>query len=315
MVDQFPTLREMVRVESLSDDQLIAKTTDSRLKGYEERVAGLIRQELQVSALKRQVFGLNDKLSSSYASFAKSKAKGKKKIKSLTKSLDNLHAETTPSELASFFRVQFQGLVRKFLTFDEFSRVQGELLSLAASAGFERELSMHQTKDEFDVVLKKMAHFISKYAGEPLFVILQLEPEKLARSANVPASKDAHVSYPIVKESTVTPAFESLELPANVVPTSSAIISEQNKEWVNAMVDGPNPGMTDGTTHAKSGSAFVRGTSYVLYEVAEVNLVGSERVSSGLGDVVVALSIGEKADGLLLSSAADEETTANPSGV
>ncbi|GJT42220.1 hypothetical protein Tco_0950935 [Tanacetum coccineum] len=115
-----------------------------------------------VSALKKQVSRLNDKLSSSYASFTKSKAKGKerkKKIKSLTKSLDNfdttvarlfdalnqatiLEAErdeeilllkNTPPEFSSFFRGQFQGLVWKFLAFDKFSRVQGELLSLAAS--------------------------------------------------------------------------------------------------------------------------------------------------------------------------------------
>ncbi|GKE09739.1 hypothetical protein Tco_1413290 [Tanacetum coccineum] len=134
---------EMVQVESLSDDQLTAKmsvlhcmmmshsgellacyrglnqshheyvlSTDSRLKGYEE------------------------KLSSSDASFAKSKAKGKarkKKIKSFTKSVDNLHSvvarlsvalnqatvleaekdeeilqlKTTPPEFSSFFCGQF----------------------------------------------------------------------------------------------------------------------------------------------------------------------------------------------------------------
>nr|GFB90376.1 hypothetical protein [Tanacetum cinerariifolium] len=125
--DQFPTLGEMVRVDSLSDDQLAAKmsvlhsmmkshggelfaryrglnqshhkyvlSADSRLKGYEEKVASLTRLELQVSTLKKQDSRLNDKLASSDASFAKSKAKGKerkKKIKSLNKSLDNLHSE------------------------------------------------------------------------------------------------------------------------------------------------------------------------------------------------------------------------------
>ncbi|GKA64703.1 hypothetical protein Tco_0764410 [Tanacetum coccineum] len=156
---------------------------------------------------------------------------------------------------------------------------------------------------------------IYEHAVEPLSVILQLEPEKLACPVNVPASRDARVSPLVAKESTVKPTFESLELPANVVPASSAVASEQNKEWVNAMVDGPDPEMTDGATHAKSESAFVQGTSYVLDDVAEVTMVGSERVSSGPTDVVVALSIGEKGDGPLLSSAADEEATANPSGV
>ncbi|GKF21544.1 hypothetical protein Tco_0070182, partial [Tanacetum coccineum] len=107
VVDQFPTPREMARVESLSNDQLTAKmsvlhcmmmshggelfaryrrlnqshheyvlSADSRLKGYEEKVVILTGLELQVSTLKKQVYGLNDKLSFSDASFAKSKAKG-----------------------------------------------------------------------------------------------------------------------------------------------------------------------------------------------------------------------------------------------
>ncbi|GKD08009.1 hypothetical protein Tco_1187694 [Tanacetum coccineum] len=332
----------MVRVESLSDDQLTAKmsvlhylmmshsgellaryrglnqshheyvlSTDSRLKGYEEKVANMTGLELQVAALKKQVSRLNDKLTSSDASFAKSKAKGKerkKKIKSLGKSLDNLHAEVarlfaalnqatileaerdkeilrlkaTPPVFSSFFRGQFQGLVRKFLASDEFSRVQGELLSLAASAGFERGLSMHRTKDEFDALLNKMVNFmhdahdrlaeaspliaqtdyaflnkISEYVTEPLLVILQLEPEKLVRPANVPIPKGTRVSPPIAKESIVTPVSESLELYANVNFTASAVASEHNEKMVNAKVNGSDQKMIDDTAAVKSRHAFV----------------------------------------------------------
>ncbi|GKE48075.1 hypothetical protein Tco_1479333, partial [Tanacetum coccineum] len=255
---------------------------DSRLKGYEEKVASLTRLELQVSTWKKQVSRLNDKLSSFDASFEKSnfKAKGKerkKKIKSLTKSLDNLHVKV--ARLSADLN-QATGLIWKFLASDEFSRVQGELLCLATSAGFERGLSMHRTKDEFDVIFK--------FASEPLYVILQLETEKLVRPANVPISRDARVSPPIAKESTMTPASESLELFANVVPAPSAVASEQNEEW---------------------------GTSHVLDDVAEVTVVGSGHVSFGLTNVVVALSAGEKGDGSLPSSAADEKATANPSRV
>nr|GEW49716.1 hypothetical protein [Tanacetum cinerariifolium]GEZ11462.1 hypothetical protein [Tanacetum cinerariifolium] len=139
--------------------------------------------------------------------------------------------------------------LRKFLASDEFSRVQGELLSLAASVGFENRLVMHQTKDEFVDVLKKMAHFmpgaqsrlveasllvaqtnyaflnkIFEFTAEPLSVILQLEPEKLVRPTNVPTSKDAYVSHHITKESTVTPASESLELSDNVVLLSLSLL-------------------------------------------------------------------------------------------
>ncbi|GJW42408.1 hypothetical protein Tco_0071207 [Tanacetum coccineum] len=371
IVDHFPTPGDMVRVEGLSDDQLTAKMSvlhcmmmshggellaryrglnqyhheyvlsiDSRLKGYEEKVVGLTGLELQVSTLKKQVSGLNDKLATSDASFSKSKAKGnerKKKIKSLSKSLDNLHSEVarlsstlnqanileaerdeeilrlkaTPSEFSSFFRGQFQDLVWKFLTFDEFSRVQGELLSLDASAGFEHGLSMHRTKDEFFDVLKKM---IFEYAVEPLSVILQLEPEKLVRPANVPIPRGTRVSPHIAKESTVTPVSKFLELSANVVPASSAVALEQNEEHVSATVDGSDLEMTDGVAHSKSEGVFVQGTSYVLDDVTEVTVLGSERVFSGLTDDVVALSAGEKGDGSAPSSTV-EEVVVPPSGV
>ncbi|GJU15781.1 hypothetical protein Tco_1143747 [Tanacetum coccineum] len=175
----------------------------------------------------------------------------------------------------------------------------GELLSLAASAGFEHGLSMHRTKDEFDVVLKKMDHFVSGAQG------------RLAEASPL----DAHVSPPIAKESTVTPASESLEFPTNVVPVPSVVASEQNKEWVNAMVDGPDLEITDGVANAKPGSIFVQGTSCALDDTVGVTEVGLERASSDTNDVVVALSTRKKGDGSLPSSAADEEAAANPFGV
>ncbi|GKF94218.1 hypothetical protein Tco_0283918, partial [Tanacetum coccineum] len=91
-------------------------------------------------------------------------------------------------------------------------------------------------------------------------------------------------------DSTVTPSSESLELPTNVLLASSTVALEQNKEWVNAMVDGSGPEITNGVVNAKSGSVFVQGTSCVLDDTFEVTKVGSERVSSDLSDVVVAPS-------------------------
>nr|GEV98484.1 hypothetical protein [Tanacetum cinerariifolium] len=123
--------------------------------------------------------------------------------------------------------------------------------------------------------------------------------------------RDAHVSPPIGKESIVTSASKSLDLPTNVAPTPFFITLEQNKEWVNAMVDGPDAELTDGC-HSKSGGIFVQGTSHVFDDVAKVTVVGSERVSSSLTDVVVALSVGEKGDASLPSFADDEDATANP---
>ncbi|GJT64377.1 hypothetical protein Tco_1015857 [Tanacetum coccineum] len=182
-----------VLTKEVFKDLAIYKTIVDRfptpgLKGYEEKVASLTGLELQVSALKKQVFGLNGKLSSSDASFTKSKEKRKerkKKIKSLTKTTvleakkdeEILRLKTTPSEFSSFFYGQFQVLVRKFLAFNEFSRVEGELLSLAASVGFERGLSMHRTKDEFAAALKKMANFMPELSTNVNFTAFTVASE------------------------------------------------------------------------------------------------------------------------------------------
>nr|GEZ69795.1 hypothetical protein [Tanacetum cinerariifolium] len=147
-----------------------------------------------------------------------------------------------------------------------------------------------------------LGRVIFEYATKPLLVILQLEPEKLVHPAIIPIPKDTRVSPPITKESTVTLVSKSLELSVNVVPASFVIALEH----VSAAIDGSNLEMTDGATHSMSRCVFMRGTSHVLNDVAEVTVVGSERVSSGLSDVVVALSAGEKGDGSTPSSIVEE---------
>ncbi|GKB96250.1 hypothetical protein Tco_0982387, partial [Tanacetum coccineum] len=247
--------------------------------------------------------GLTDKLSASDAAFIKSKAKGKerkKKIKSFTKSLDNLHAEvarlSTDLNRATVLEAERDEEILRLKATP--SEVQAELLSLAASAGFDRGLSMHRTKEEFVVVLEKISQFVPgaqgrlteasflvaqtdsaflnkifEHVAEPLFVILQLELENLARPANVPASRDTRVSPPLVNESTVKLVSESLELLSNVVPTSSTTALEPNEEWVNAMVDGPDHEMTYGAVNAKPGSIFsIKLCSSLLFTVTSVNL-------------------------------------------
>ncbi|GJR37619.1 hypothetical protein Tco_1213303 [Tanacetum coccineum] len=270
VVDEFFTPGEMVLVESLYGDQLTVKMSVlhcmmmSHDGEFLAQYCGLLQSHHEVSGLWVAKIGcwFECKLSTSDAAFSKSKAKGKerkKKIKSLSKSLGQLNAEvarlfTALNQATILEAEKDEEIFRLKATSPEFaSFFQDELLSLAASAGFERGLSMHRAKDEFVAVLKKMAHFV-----------------------------------PGAHESIVTPASESLDVSAIVFPASSAVASEQNEE---------------------------PGTSYVLDDVAEVTVVGSGRVSSGLTDVVMALSVLEKGDGSLPSFAADEEATANPSGV
>ncbi|GJZ17696.1 hypothetical protein Tco_0553819, partial [Tanacetum coccineum] len=123
---------------------------------------------------------------------------------------------------------------------------------------------------------------IADHAMDPVFVILQLEPEKLARLASVPTPRDTRVSPLLTKEST------------------------------SQIRNGSDHGMIGDAGNGNPGSVFVQGASHVVNGNAELTLVGSERVSSGPKDVVIALSVGEKGDGSLPSSVANEEVAATP---
>nr|GEW29891.1 hypothetical protein [Tanacetum cinerariifolium] len=280
----------------MADAVVASSVADSKLKGYVEKVASLTGLELQVSTLKKQVFGHSDKLSSYDASFTKSKAKGKegkKKIKSLTKSLDNLH-----TEVARLSNALNQANVLEAEKDEEIIwlkatplEVQGELLSFTASAGFEKFLAF----DEFSRVQGELLSFTAS-AG------FELEPEKLVRPVNFPTSRDTRVFLPIAMDLTVTPISKSLELSANIDLTASIFAFEHNEDMVNVKVDGPDLKMTDDTVAAKSGHAFVQGFSVALDDAVELVKVRSGRVSSDPNDVVVALFVGEKGDGLVPSS-------------
>ncbi|GJU71246.1 hypothetical protein Tco_1262651 [Tanacetum coccineum] len=213
-----------------------------------------------------------------------------------------LHLKATPPTFASFFQGLFQALVWKFLALDEFNRVQAELLSLAASAEFEHGLTsslIAQTDHDF---LNK----IFEHVAEPLYVILQLEPKKLARSNNVPTSRNAHVSPPFTKESTMTPAFASLELPSDTAPTSSIAALEPNEEWVNAMVDGPDYDMIGDADKDKPKKIFVQRVSHAVDADGDLVVDGSGRVFFDPYDVVVALSVGGKNNYSISSSGVDK---------
>ncbi|GKD20815.1 hypothetical protein Tco_1222518, partial [Tanacetum coccineum] len=93
VVDQFPTPGEMVRVESLSDDQLTAKMSVLHCMMMSHSSELLARYRGLNQSHHEYVLSADSRLKG-YEE--KSKAKGKerkKKIKSLGKSLDNLHAE------------------------------------------------------------------------------------------------------------------------------------------------------------------------------------------------------------------------------
>ncbi|GKE32354.1 hypothetical protein Tco_1451676 [Tanacetum coccineum] len=218
---------------------------------------------------------------------------------------------------------------------------------LAASAGFERGLSVDRTQEEVVGVLKKNFRFmpgahsrlaeasplmamtdypflkkVSDCASHPLSAILQLKPKKLARSEDVSDPKDTRVSPPIAKESIMTPVCSSLGLPSNDVLFSSATALGHNEEWVNVMVDTPYNKMADGVVNDKPRDVFMQGVSHTVSEDVGSSLAqGQERVSFGPNDVVVALSVGEKDNGSsslsfpITALDTTEEVVTAPSGV
>ncbi|GJX96776.1 hypothetical protein Tco_0352574 [Tanacetum coccineum] len=282
IVDQFPTPREMVRVESLSDDHLTGK------------ISVLYCMMMSHSGeLLARYRGLNQShheyvLSTDYRLKVQGEGEGEEeKIKSLTKSLDNLH-----TEVARLFAALNKATILE-------AERDGEILRLKTTPPevnsflwmLVLDLSVDRLAEASPLVAQTDYAFLNKifkHDAEPLSVILQLEPGKLVCPANVPTPRDARVSPPVAKESTVTPVSKSLELSANFDLTASVVASEHNEEMVSMSV--------------------------VFDDVVELAGVGSGRVSSGLNDVVVALSASEKGAGLTPSSVAGEEAGVNPSG-
>ncbi|GJW39569.1 hypothetical protein Tco_0065414, partial [Tanacetum coccineum] len=289
-------------------------SADSRLKSFQQRLTSFQGLESQVYGLKKQVTDLNDKVIASDAAFIKAKAKGKerkKKIKSLFKTLDQFTSEAArlATDLNQVRRSDAQkgdqiaagktylddiyalieGYKHSLAEKDAkilrlFSRVQGELLSFAASAGFERGLNMDQTLEQLAAALNKISRYvlgaqvrmveatplvvttdypflkkIIDHSASPLSVLVKLEPDRLARPATVPALRVIGVSPPSMKESTVIPAPSSMELYSKDAPYSSTATIEQNEEWLNDIVD---------TTDAKMADVAFDKSMEVLVQVA-----------------------------------------------
>ncbi|GJR22053.1 hypothetical protein Tco_0970580 [Tanacetum coccineum] len=236
VMDQFPTPGEMVRIEALTDDQLNAMMSDLHYLmmshgGIYWPVFPGPDKSTAISGFHKQVADLNGNLSISDAAFSKSKFKGKeqkKKIKFLTKNLDQLNVDVarltsalnqanvveaeqdaeilrlkaSPPELVSFFVVVFKAWFGSFFLVTNFAEFKlSSFLWLPV-------LTEYSFLKIFD------------HAADPLFVLLQLEPEKLARLAN---------------------------LPFKAAPSSPTTTPEQNEELINAMADVPDNKMKGDT--------------------------------------------------------------------
>nr|GEU86630.1 hypothetical protein [Tanacetum cinerariifolium] len=198
IVNQFPTLGEMVQIEALSIDQLTTKMSVLHCMmmphGGEllDRYHGLIKSyhDYAQSTNSRMKI-LQDR--------PRLRERTKKKIKSLTKNLDQLHAEVACLSVALN-----QVAVIEAEKDDEILRLKASPRSLFPSSEV-----VFRVWSESSLLVMSLAEFrvdsslwlpvnkISDHAVDPLSVILHLELEKLARSSNVPILKDTRVPPPM----------------------------------------------------------------------------------------------------------------------
>ncbi|GJX58062.1 hypothetical protein Tco_0289452, partial [Tanacetum coccineum] len=250
MVDQFPTTEEMVWNEALTDDHLAGKMSflHCLMMSYGGELLAQYKDS-QAYDLKKQVTGLNDKVTDYDAAFVKAKAKGKeqkKKIKSDALKGDQIvTAQGYLGDVYALIEGYKHSLAEKYAKILRLKssppEVQGELLSLAASAGFERGLSMDQTQDRMTMALKKISHF-------------------------VPGGCWCLSS--LSKELTVTPTPSSLELFSKDDPPSSTAALDQNKDWLSVMVDTADEEMVDAASD-KPVEVFVQGVTHSVCEDKE----------------------------------------------
>ncbi|GJU86530.1 60S ribosomal protein L11 [Tanacetum coccineum] len=363
VVDQFPTPKEMVRIEALIDDRLAGKmsvlhcmmmshggellaryrgllkshheyvqSTDSRLKGLQQRLTSFLGLKSQVSGLKKQVTDLNHKVTASDAAFVKAKAKGKerkKKIKSLSKTLDQFtikslsktldqstaEAARLASDLNQARRSDAQkgdqiAAAQGYLG-DVYALIEGYKHSLAEKdaeilrlKSFPHEFASFfqgawteydRTQEQLAVALKKISHFVPGAQG------------KLAEATPLVATTD----YPFLNKVAAhsvqpLPVIIDLELdrlvcPAVVpAPRAAGVSPPFTKELIVTHA----PSLVE--LFSKDASPSYTTTSEQNKEwliCEDVNRVESSSIqelgfaSSGSADDVIALSIGEKEHG------------------
>ncbi|GJS05037.1 hypothetical protein Tco_0321545 [Tanacetum coccineum] len=211
IIDQFPTPKEMVRIESLTDEHLIRKMSVlyCLMMSHGGELLARYKRVVEISlGARRSDTQKGDQIA-------------------VTKAyLDDIYA------LIVGYKHSLAEKDAEIL----YSRAQGRLVKatpLVATTDYS--------------FLKK----IFDHAAHPLSVVLNLEPKNLARSEVVPALKTTRVSPSLTRESTVTLDSSSCEFPSNGVPSSIVAIVEQlslnqNEEWVHAMVDTSDIKMMDG---------------------------------------------------------------------
>ena len=136
--------------------------------------------------------------------------------------------------VASFFRDDFEKLVRRFLESDEFSQAFASVINLGVSGGLERGLRMGRSETQFQDISQRVSHFVPgakkklddamtafptqafpffdkvvQSAASDLQDIAQLEPDKVVPPSKAPSTEVTSSGDPDIRAhacSTTLPA-------------------------------------------------------------------------------------------------------------
>ncbi|GJS19790.1 hypothetical protein Tco_0448422, partial [Tanacetum coccineum] len=194
VVDQFPTLNEVIRVEAVGDDQrmdkmnvlhclmishgrelmaqfrVLIKTYDeyrlkseAKDKSLQQQLSSINSLNYQVTNLKRQVDVLQDQANTFVVAPAKAKEKSKghkKKVKYLNKVIDQLTSETTKlGFVRADIEVVKRTLSKSIRAISQF-RSAGGSPSLVVNVGFEQGLRVNCNEEQLAEVMSKVSMFV-----------------------------------------------------------------------------------------------------------------------------------------------------------
>nr|GEX14488.1 retrovirus-related Pol polyprotein from transposon TNT 1-94 [Tanacetum cinerariifolium] len=224
MVDQFPTPREMVRIKALTDDHLAEKMSVLHcfLMSHRGKLLAWPKgrnEKIRLSLFPKAWINLLPKLPVLPRTLTRPRVY---KHSLAEKDAKIVWLKASPLSLCLSSKVVFKAWFgSSFLVMN----------LVGFKSGIAEATLLVATTDY--LFLNKVA----AYSTQPLSVIVDLEPDRLAHPAVVLAPRADGVSPPLTKELTVTPAPSSAEMFSKDVPPSSVADSGQNKEWLNVMVD------------------------------------------------------------------------------
>ncbi|PWA64020.1 hypothetical protein CTI12_AA347990 [Artemisia annua] len=154
VIEKVPTPAEQYRMEGLSHRELDDRMT---VLLCQLLTHGGAYKEAEDSHRDRGV--KNKELKEKNAELIAKNAELKAEVRDLRRKLEK-DIKKIRTGFTSFFRDDFEKLVRRFLESDEFSQAFASVINLGVSRGVERGLRMGRTETQFQEISRRISHFV-----------------------------------------------------------------------------------------------------------------------------------------------------------